>query len=452
MNYFFCGIAGCGMSAIAQYLRAKGFMIKGSDRSFDQNKNSQIKSKLLSQGILLFPQDGKALANDDILVVSTAVEASIPDIIVAKKMGLKIIHRSQLLAEIFNNKFGIAVAGTSGKSTTTAMVGRILTEAGQDPTIINGAMMPEFNSPTWQGNVRVGDSDFVVIEADESDGSLVNYHPEIGLINNITLDHKPLDELQQLFNQFIGNSETIVANLDCPEVRKLPLHNAKNLITISNQSKEADLILQNIERKSQSIDFQINGIKFNLPMLGAHNAKNALAASAIASAMGISLEQSAKALHTFSGIERRMEIIGTANEITVIDDYAHNPDKIKAALQTVCGQNRRTIVVFQPHGFGPVKFMKYEFIDAFVNNCTEKDVVLMPQIYYTGGTADKSVSSNDLISGIKTGGVTAEYIPDRNDIIEKIKNIAKPGDFVLLLGARDVTLAEFAQKVFAAIN
>jgi len=449
-SYFFCGIGGSGMSALAQLAKAKGFAVKGSDRGFDRGHNQALVKKLKSQGIELFSQDGSGLTVNDILVVSTAVEESIPDVKAAKELNCQILHRSQLLADFFNASKGIAVGGTSGKSSVTAMVGHILTECGVDPTVVNGAVMPQFNSDTMHGNVRCGGSDVMVIEADESDGSIVNYRPFIGILNNISKDHKTLEELNLLFTTFADNCQHIVYNINCPEVAKVPL-NGKS-VSYGIENAEADFNAENLKRTSQGVEFQINKLTVTLPVLGAHNVENALSAIATASLLGVKLEDSASALTSYAGIERRMQFIGEIDGIRVIDDFAHNPDKIRAVIQALKTDENRLVVFWQPHGFGPVKFLKNEFIDSFVQNTNEKDLIVMPEIYYAGGTADKSVSARDLIDEIGKSERDARFVPNREDIPNFIKNEAKAGDTVLLLGARDVTLAAFARDVYDCLR
>lgn len=438
------------MSALAQLAKAKGFAVKGSDRGFDRGNNQILMQKLKSQNVELFPQNGTGLAKGDTLVVSTAVEDTIPDVKAAKELNCEILHRSQLLANFFNSSKGIAVGGTSGKSSVTAMVGHILTECGIDPTVVNGAVMPQFNSDTMHGNVRCGDSNVMVIEADESDGSIVNYRPFIGILNNISKDHKTLEELNLLFTTFVDNCQHVVYNINCPEVAKVQLH--ENVVSYGIENSEADFNAENLKRTSQGVEFQINKLTVTLPVLGAHNVENALSAIATASLLGVALEDSAKAMTIYAGIERRMQFIGEVNDIQVIDDFAHNPDKIRAVIQALKTDENRLIVFWQPHGFGPVKFLKNEFVDSFVKNTNENDLIVMPEIYYAGGSADKSVSAKDLIDEIGKSGRNAQFVPNRANIPNFIKNEAKAGDTVLLLGARDVTLAAFAKDVYDCLK
>lgn len=448
--YFFCGIGGSGMSALAQLAKARGFAVKGSDRGFDNGNNQTLIKKLQSQGIELFSQDGSGLSENDILVVSTAVEDTIPDVKAAKALNCQILHRSQLLADFFNLSKGVAVGGTSGKSSVTAMVGHILTECGVDPTVVNGAVMPQFNSDKMHGNVRCGDSDVMVIEADESDGSIVNYRPFIGILNNISKDHKTLEELNLLFTTFVENCQYVVYNINCPEVAKVPLNG--NLLSYGIENVEADFNAENLKRTVQGVEFQINKLTVKLPVLGAHNVENALSAMAAASLLGVKVEDSANAMASYAGIERRMQLVGEVDHIRVIDDFAHNPDKIRAVIQALKTDENRLIVFWQPHGFGPVKFLKNEFIDSFVKNTNENDLIIMPEIYYAGGSADKSVSAKDLIDEIEKTGRNAYFVLNREDVPNFIKSEAKAGDTVLLLGARDVTLAAFAKDVYDCLR
>ncbi len=448
-TYFFCGIGGSGMSSIAQVLNHNGHEILGSDRNFDQNKGLAARDLLLSLGIKLFPQNGSGLCSTiDELIVSTAVEDSIPDVQQAKLKNIPIVKRAQILAEIFNeSSCGIAVGGTSGKSTVTGMIGHILMHSGKNPTVINGAEMLNSNSSEYSGSVYCNDGDLTVIEADESDGTIEYYRPDIGVITNISLDHKSLDELNELFKNFSKNStNATVLNFDCPESRKLLKLN-QNFTSFSVKNYEADIVAESIKFNDSSIEFNVKEHAFTLNLTGDFNLENALAAIAACSTYGISLSDCAKALTTFSGIKRRLQNLGCVNGVTVIDDFAHNPEKIAATLKTLKRFQKRLLVMFQPHGYAPAHLAKDGLIKAFSNTLDGNDFLVMPNIFYSGGTADKKISSTELINAIKSKGINAEHISDRNQIENCFLSQVDSGDIIVIMGARDDTLTDFATSI-----
>ena len=451
MRYFFCGIGGSGMSALAQFLQHSGEQVFGSDRGFDRGQGLELQTKLKSQGIRLCPQDGSGVDSETTLVVSTAIEESIPDVKQAKLLGVPILHRAKLLAEYFNLKSGIAVAGTSGKSSTTALVGHVLHQLGVSPTVINGAIMPGFVTEKLVGNCLLGTGELMVVEADESDGSLINYKPQIGVITNISKDHMTLDELYKLFSKFAENSQRLILNLDCPLIQNVNIPECKEVFTFSTLDPIADLYVERIEKTARGVAFSINQTTFELPMVGRHNVENALVAVSVALILGHSLSELATVFESFAGVFRRMQWIGEARGVRVIDDFAHNPDKIRAVLQAVKNENGRTIVFFQPHGFKPVKFMKTEFIASFYQNTIADDTIIMSEIFYAGGSADQSISSRVLTDELVRLGRNAIYCKLRSEVASQISALAKSGDTVLLLGARDPSLKAFAVEVFEKI-
>ncbi len=394
---------------------------------------------------------------NQILVVSAAVEETVPDVQAARRVGASIITRAELLAELFNAaRIGVGVAGTSGKSTTTAMVGWILVSAGLDPTIVNGAEMKNFVGPGAPfASARVGRGPAFVSEVDESDGSIALYRPRVAVVNNIALDHKSMDELRRLFGDFAARSETAVLNLDNPETAALAASlEATGQVTYSLAGAGADLVAGPPPVLSQGgIAFSVTArrtgetaqVKLNVP--GRHNAANALAAIGAAGALGVSLAQAADALSTFTGVRRRLEVVGEANSVVVIDDFAHNPDKIAATLETLHAFPGRLLVMFQPHGYGPLRLMREAFVDSFVENLNDADVLLMPEPVYFGGTADRSVSSRDIAEAVARRGRDATALPDRAACGDRMVALARPGDRIVVMGARDDSLSEFAFDV-----
>jgi len=456
-RYFFCGIGGSGMLPLAMIMHARGHVVEGSDRSLDQGRTAPKFEFLQAQGIRLHPQDGSGISHaDQILVTSTAVEDSVPDVLSARRIGASQTTRAELLAELFNAaSHSIAVGGTSGKSTTTGMTGWILDRAGRKPTILNGAVMNNFITPDMPFASAVGgDSNLVVSEVDESDGSIARFRPRIAVLNNIAIDHKPLGELRSLFRDFVDTGETAILNLDNDETATIAEEMASvKTITYSLTNSRADLFAGDLVPAPGGIAFQVkeqaSGATrpVNLSVPGRHNVENALAALAAAHASGIALEQACALLGSFKGIQRRLEVAGTVNGVTVIDDFAHNPDKIRATLATLHEFPGRLLIMFQPHGFGPLKLMKDAFIDCFTHGLEEVDILLMPQPIYFGGTVERTITSQDIVQGVEARGRKAYALADRNACGEKLLELACPGDQIVVMGARDDTLSEFAAEL-----
>lgn len=444
MKYFFIGIAGSGMSAIAQYLAGKGHTVEGSDRIFLKPEGADSRKKLEAEGIHCYAQGESTPAEDtDYVVVSTAIEDTVPEYAFTREHGIKVLHRSDLLSEICDQNRTIAVSGTSGKSTTTAMIYSILEQCGLSPSLITGAGLVSLQEKGKIGNAAVGQSDILVIETDESDGTIVKYRPEIGLILNIDRDHKPIEELMPLFQKFADHTKkTLIVNLDNERSAKFSKCKDNNFSCKVKCTNFAENFTQTIN----GISFDSNKTKFNITSIGRHNMENAMAAITVARHFGINDSDTARALANYSGIYRRNHIIGSSNGITIMDDFAHNPAKISAILSACQSVAGRVIAWFQPHGFAPSKLMKEELIQKLTTLLRPQDVMLFSQIYYAGGTADKSISAQEFADGIAQNGRKAMYIPDRDDIIPYLKANAKQGDIILLMGARDPSLGDFAEK------
>lgn len=432
---FFCGIGGSGMMPLAMIAQGMGFEVAGSDRSFDQGRTPEKFDYLQSMGMTLFPQDGSGVTpNVTRVIVSTAVEDTIPDIKAAKERGIEIVHRSALLAEFFNQaRERIAIAGTSGKTTTTGMVGFLLKELGRDPSVMNGGIFRNYAGDHSYCSALVGAGDVFVTEADESDGSIARYHPTIAVLNNIALDHKPLEELVPLFRDYLDKADKIVLNFDSEAVRELARHYPREKIISYAIQYEADI--------------RPDGLNLQVP--GVYNISNALAALGVVKALGIDLVQARSTLFAFEGIKRRMETIGKKRDITVIDDFAHNPDKIAASLSALKETPGRLIVFFQPHGYGFLKLLKDELAECFSKGMGVEDVLLMVEPYYAGGTVDRSIGSADVTAQIK--GPQADVYADRAAVKEHILALVEPGDRIIIMGARDDTLSDFAQDILASL-
>jgi len=457
--YFFCGIGGSGMLPLALIVQARGHAVAGSDRSLDQGRTARKFDFLRNQGITLFPQDGSGITRpEQILVTSAAVEESVPDVQAARRVGARLMTRAQLLARLFNAAAtGIGVAGTSGKSTTTGMIGWLLHRAGLDPTVMNGAVMKNFvTGASPFASALVGRGAAFVAEVDESDGSIAQYQPAVAVLNNVALDHKSMDELRTLFGDFIAKAGTAVLNLDNDETARLaaPLSSGRK-ITYSLSDPAADLLGGDLTPAPDGIAFSVTEgevtARLRLLVPGRHNVSNALAALGAARALGLGLAEAARALDGFAGIRRRLETVGSANGVTVIDDFAHNPDKLAASFETLHAFPGRLLVMFQPHGFGPLRLMKNEFIAGFAAHLCQEDVLVMPDPVYFGGTVDRSVTSADIAEGVRAKGRTAEAFSERTRCGERLLELAKPGDRIVVMGARDDTLSVFAAELLAKL-
>jgi|SRR5665213_29497 len=458
--YFFCGIGGSGMLPLALILRGKGVAVSGSDRALDQGRTAQKFEFLRKSGIALFPQDGSGVTDPNAIVVaSAAVEDTVPDLAAARALGATLMVRAELLADLFNEAdHSIGVAGTSGKSTTTGMIGWILSAVGRDPTIMNGAVMKNFATPDAPfASALVGKSDIFVSEVDESDGSIARYRPTFAVVNNIALDHKTMDELCALFEIFAAKADIAILNLDNSETAVLAAKTRRGkTITYSLGNPKADFAASNITPVPDGILFDIRTkdetAHLHLKVPGRHNAANALAALAAVSALDVPLMQAAEALGRFTGVKRRMDVVGTANGITVIDDFAHNPDKIAATLATLHDFPGPLLLMFQPHGYGPLRLMKDQFIACFAQNMHGEDVLLMPEPVYFGGTTDRSVSSGDIVEGVRKAGLQAFALESRAQCGVKLLELVKQGDRIVIMGARDDTLSVFAADLLARLR
>jgi UDP-N-acetylmuramate--alanine ligase len=445
------------MTPLALIIQAKGGRVEGSDRALDQGRNAERFDFLRSRGVLLHPQDGSGVCRaGQTLVTSAAVEETIPDVQAARRVGAAVTTRAKLLAELFNaSALGVGVAGTSGKSTTVGMIGWILHRAGKSPTIMNGADMKNFVAADAPfASARIGEGEVFVSEVDESDGSIAFFAPRIAVVNNISLDHKSLDELRGLFRDFIAKAETAVLNLDNEETAALlPDLKPGRTLTYSLAKSEADLLASSPIPSPTGIVFAVTArdttevVEVKLQVPGLHNVANALAALCAAKACGVALAEAAGYLGEFNGIRRRLEVVGTANDITVIDDFAHNPDKISATLETMHAFPGRLLLMFQPHGYGPIRLMKDALVDCFANGLNGDDVLLMPEPVYFGGTVDRSVGSRDIVAEIERRGRKAFALPDRDACGDHLVKLAKPGDRILVMGARDDSLSQFAREL-----
>jgi UDP-N-acetylmuramate--alanine ligase len=351
----------------------------------------------------------------------------------------------------------VAVGGTSGKSTVTGMIGWIASEAGRDPTIMNGAVMKNFvGDDAPFASSRVGAGGLFVSEVDESDGSIALFRPKVAVLNNISLDHKSLEELRQLFGDFAKVAEHAVYNADDNETRLLMAGLALPGAISFGTEEGADFRATHIVEAPHSIRFNLvargQSWQVGLQVPGTHNVMNALAALAAADALGIALSDAVPAVEGFTGLARRFDIVGCINDITVIDDFGHNPDKIAATLKTMRAFPGRIIAFFQPHGYGPLKVMGKELAQTFAEILKPEDRVILCDPVYFGGTTDRSIGSERVVADIIEAGGMAEHIPSREDSGKAIAAMAQPGDRIVVMGARDDTLRAFAADILSALE
>jgi UDP-N-acetylmuramate--alanine ligase len=459
---FFCGIGGSGMLPLAQIAHGFGHPVAGSDRSRDQGRTPEKFAWLEANGFALFPQDGSGVtSSDQVLIASAAIEDTVPEVARARELGCERLSRAELLSALFNAAgFSIAVGGTSGKSTVTGMIAWILHEGGYDPTVMNGAVMKNFVSAENPfASARIGRPDLFVSEVDESDGSIALYRPTVGVLLNVSLDHKSIEELRVLFGNFVAASGSSAINLDSPEASYL-VPRARECVTFAVRNRNADITIE-----PDSIDQSELGIRaavidnrsreafpLILPVPGLHNLSNALAAIAAASAAGIGVGHATYALRSFEGLARRFDVIGTSlGGIPVIDDFGHNPEKCAATLRTLKATHGRVIAFFQPHGYGPLRQMGAELAETFARELEPEDITIFSDPVYFGGTVDRSEGSERIVALIKAAGGQAEHIPRREDCGARIAALARPGDRIVVMGARDDTLTEFAQSILARL-
>jgi UDP-N-acetylmuramate--alanine ligase len=446
-NVFFIGVAGVGMSAIAQYLSGIEKKVSGSDRYFKEGEYNETKEKLELEGIQCFLQNGEGItAETDLVVVSTAIEDTVAEVQKAKQLNIPILKRSEVLALIAASKKTIAVGGTSGKSTTSAMLFDILQYAKMQPSIISGAGLTSIIKEGKIGNAKVGAGEWLVIEADESDGSIVQYHPEVGLLLNVDKDHQEIDELMQIFGTFKNNSKKFVVNQSNYLAKQLSQNIQQDFS--ADEKSGAGFIATDFIQEGFNIQYKINKEHFSINAIGKHNMENALAATAVANQLGVDLKTCAAALQHYEGIYRRNQILGNKNGVWVIDDYAHNPVKCAAAISSCQPLAGKVIAWFQPHGYGPTRFLRSDFVKEFAAVLRPDDEIWMSEIFYAGGTAVKDISANDLINDIKALGKKAFFVEDRNQFVTTVRPHLSGNTVLLLMGARDPSLEHFSKSVF----
>jgi UDP-N-acetylmuramate--alanine ligase len=446
VKIFFSGIGGSGVSAIAGFAVEKGHSVSGSDRLFDRNPGHETCRRLRSNGITIFPQDGSGIdVSTGLAVFSTAVEKDNPDYLKAREAGVPVRMRPEYLAEIVSQFRTIAVAGTSGKSTMSGMLAYLMDRLGMGPNFIGGGRVKQFKSEKNSGNYLAGGSDRLIIEACESDGSLVDYRPEHSIIANLDLDHHPVIETARMFERLAENTSGLV--LAGGDDGNLAACNLKGVIRFSIEA-ESEYRAHRIEHAPFSSTFSVNGTRFELSLPGRYNVYNALACIACLSELGVSAADIAGALPGFSGIERRFDIHLNDGRYIVIDDYAHNPHKISSLMRTMQGVSPAICYVFQPHGYGPTRMMRGGYIRTFSEGLRSTDRLALLPIYYAGGTAAKDISSRDIAEGVAASGGRTVAVEDRSEILAML------GEYntYVVLGARDDTLSGLAAEIASKLR
>ena len=490
-RFFLVGIGGSGMLPLATILAGRGAIVEGSDRGLDQGRVPAKFDSLIARGIRLHPQDGSGIVSaEQIVVASAAVEDTVADIVAATRLGCARMSRAELLSALFNaSELPIGIAGTSGKSTVTGMIGWILHAAGRDPTVMNGAVMKNFAAPdapfasALVGANRKEGGDAFVSEVDESDGSIARYVPRVAVLNNVSLDHKALDELRRLFADFAGKAEVVVANVGDAETAALVAGMA-NVVTVAVEA-EADLRAENLKPEPFAIGFDLviatpspfgrfapsslyrreregapearkgegeAPLRVQLGVPGRHNVANALAAIAAVVAAGIPLEQAVEAIGGFTGLRRRFDFVGAAGGVAVIDDFGHNPDKIAATLDTLHAFPGRLRILFQPHGYGPLKVMRRELVESLTQRLRPDDLLVLPDPVYHGGTVNREVTSADIVADLTAAGRDARHVANRAEAAALLVAEARPGDRIVVMGARDDTLSLLAAEMLESLR
>jgi UDP-N-acetylmuramate--alanine ligase len=452
LRYHFSGVAGAGMGPLACLMRARGHAVQGSDRAFDQGKKQESVAPLQKLGIELARHDGTAVTTAiDRFVYSAAVEADTPELRAARSLGIECLPRPQLLAEVVNSASpGVAISGTSGKSTIVGMLGWVLREGRVAATVLGGA---DFVDAGTGGCFMAGPAAGPAIaEACESDGTLVGYRPAIGLIHNVSRDHDELDALRPQFTAFARNCGRLLVNADCPEALALGRRFKAATYGIG---PDADTRLRVTSvgpaRARGVLRHQGRDLTMDIPQPGLHNLQNATAAALVALELGIDAATVMSLLARFPGVSRRFEVVGTtADGIRVVDDYAHNGEKLRAAIATAQAGAARVVAVFQPHGYGPARFLRGELKALIPTLLRPQDRFCYAEIFYAGGTVAKDISSRMLVDDLPAS-IECGYASDHEAARRWAVGQARPGDTVLVMGARDPDLPKLARSVLGSL-
>ncbi|OGW54876.1 MAG: UDP-N-acetylmuramate--L-alanine ligase [Nitrospirae bacterium RIFCSPLOWO2_02_42_7] len=443
----FVGIGGQGMNGIAEVLLNLGYRVSGSDL----NESEVLQRLRKAGGHITIGHSPSNIKGAQVVVISSAVSPDNVEVVAARQASIPVIQRAEMLAELMRLKYGIAIAGAHGKTTTTSMVAGIIASAGLDPTVVIGGKLNSLGS-----NAKLGQSEFLVAEADESDGSFLKLSPTIAIVTNIDAEHldyyNGLDDIKKTFLSFINKVPFYGIAILCADnenVKSIIPYIEKRYMTYSIRAK-ADITAYDISTSNGKSNFRVlyKGIdmgEFNLPIPGVHNISNALASIGAAIELDIKTDDVRRALGDFSGVERRFQIIGRINkrnekksneDIIIVDDYGHHPTEVRATLSAAKeGWGKRPVVIFQPHRYTRTRDLIADFAGAFDN----ADVLLITDIYPAGEKPIEGVTGEKLYNTIcRHGHRNAVYIPDKTKINNYIKDILMPGDMVITLGAGDI--------------
>ena len=427
-SYHLVGLGGVGMSALAQALLDAGCTVSGSDRLLDGGDATETLQRLRGQGVMLHPQDGSGVRPTlTALVISTAIEKDNADLLRAQAVGVPVLHRAAALAQVVGGRRLIAITGTCGKSTVTAMTGWMLAGCGLDPLVVNGAAVVGWEAGDRVGSVRAGVGGWAVVEADESDRSLMVFDPEHAVITNASADHFAMTDTQALFDRFRQRVRGTV---------------------IDGRAAGAQEP-EGLSCAGWSGSFLLDGVPFTVPLPGRHNVINAWQAAQVARLTGAPLADLARTLATFRGVERRLQRVGELNGAAVIDDYAHNPEKLAAAWTTLASTFPRICAVWRPHGYGPLRQMMDSLAETFARVCRPTDELLVLPVYDVGGTADRSVRSEMLVERLVAGGTKARLVATLDEAAQTLRAAAVPGMALVTFGARDPGLPRLARALAA---
>ena len=442
----FIGIGGIGMSGIAEILFQSGYHVQGSDLKQSNNTN-----RLEKLGIKVYIGQKKSnIIDAKIIVVSTAITEKNEEFIAAKKMFLPIVHRSEMLGELMRLKQSIAIAGTHGKTTTTSLIAKMIEENGMDPTIINGGIISSLDS-----NARLGNGEWMVVEADESDGSFSKLNPTAAIITNIDLEHldfhKNEDNLENAFYNFVSSIPFygfVCLCIDNPRTQRLISKLENKKVITYGMSANADIRATNIFYKNNRMHFSLNIknnkkfkeniYKIEFSMIGMHNIQNALATIATGIELKIPLTKIKNTLKNFTGVQRRFQKVGDFNNTTIIDDYGHHPVEINSALSAArfLAPESKIIAIFQPHRYSRLKDLFDDFCSCFNN----ADYVFLLDVYAAGEKSIKNFESINLEEGLANyGHKNVLYIQKQNLLSKNLLKIIQPKDLVICLGAGSIT-------------
>jgi UDP-N-acetylmuramate--alanine ligase len=442
----FIGIGGIGMSGIAEVLHNLGHRVQGSDQSDSANVQ-----RLRAKGIEVFVgHTAENLGEAEVVVVSTAIKKNNAELMAAREKLLPIVRRAEMLAELMRFRNAIAIGGTHGKTTTTSMVAALLDAGQMDPTVINGGIINAYGT-----NARMGEGEWMVVEADESDGTFLKLPADVAVITNIDPEHLDyygtFDNARAAFRQFVENVPFYgfgVLCLDHPEVQALVGRIEDRKVITYGENPQADVRFSNVRLDGTRSIFDVEirrrrtgrVFTFNdliLPMPGRHNISNACAAIAVANRLDISEDAIRKGLEGFGGVKRRFTLTGTWNNVQVFDDYGHHPVEIKAVLKAARESCKgRIIAVHQPHRYSRLASL----FDDFANCFNDADTLFLAPVYAAGEDPIEGIDSETLVSRIKSGGHRdARYLPSPDQLASLVAGIAQPGDFVVLLGAGNIT-------------